>query len=331
MADTLSQKEVDSLLHGHTRGATPALAEVVPYNFVRPSRVSKERQATLEAVFTRFAVALQALLTSRLRTPMDVTITGVEQMTFNEYVLSLPSPCSTFVFRANDRTGSLGGLDLGSELGFLIVERLFGGFGDGAVQRRAHTALEQAIVRGVADRALALLRDAWAGHVEMSPENSHFESNPAMLQFTGREDNVLVTTLMARSDAAGATLTVCLPMAVFEAFLQELNAAGTAGNPAEPGSHRAALAAPLQQARVTVHARLPLFTLSTRAVAGLEPGQTLHTGHPVDAPIEVHVNGRLHHLGVLGQLRRYIGVRLVQPVTNAPADRPVPAREGRVQ
>lgn len=329
MVETLSQKDIDALLRGPVGDAGPSSSEIVPYNFVRPSRVSKERQTTLEAVFARFAAAVQALLTSRLRTPMDVSVASVEQMMFSEFMLSLPSPCSTFVFRANDRGANHGVIDLGAELGFLIVDRLFGGSGDTQIPRRAHTTLEQAVIRGIAERALGLLREAWQDQIPMSPELSHFESNPAMLQFAAREDNVLVANLNVRADGFTGYTTVCLPIAVFEAFLQEQTSRSAA--PTEQGSHRPALASVLGQARVTVRVRLPLFSLSARAVGDLAPGQTIHTGHPVDLPIEVHVNGRLHHLGVLGQLRRYIGVRLVQPATAPPAERPVVAREGRVQ
>lgn len=331
MVETLTQKDVDALLRGPVGDAGPSSTEIVPYNFVRPSRVSKERQTTLEAVFARFAAAVQALLTSRLRTPMDVSVAGVEQMMFSEFMLSLPSPCSTFVFRANDRGGNHGVIDLGAELGFLIVDRLFGGSGDTQVPRRAHTALEQAVIRGIAERALGLLREAWQDQIPMSPELLHFESNPAMLQFAAREDNVLVANLNVRTEGFAGYTTVCLPIAVFEAFLQEQTARSGAGGPGEQGAHRPALEGVLQRARVTMRVRLPLFTLNARSVAALVPGQTIHTGHPVDLPIEVHVNGRLHHLGVLGQLRRYIGVRLVQPASAPPAERPVTAREGRVQ
>lgn len=329
MPETLSQKDIDALLRGPVCESGPSSSEVIPYNFVRPSRVSKERQTTLEAVFARFAAGLQALLTSRLRTPMDVTVSGVEQMMFSEFMLSLPSPCSTFVFRVNDRAGSHGVIDLGAELGFLIVERLFGGYGDAQVPRRAHTALEQAVIRGIAERALGLLREAWQDQVPMSPEITHFESNPAMLQFAAREDNVLVANVTVRADSFGGFITVCLPMAVFESFLQEQVTRSSGVN--ESGAHRPALESLLHQAGVTVRVRLPLFTLNARTVAALAPGQTIQTGHPVDVPIEVHVNGRLHHLGILGQLRHYIGVRLVQSASAPPAERPVTAREGRMQ
>jgi flagellar motor switch protein FliM len=329
MSDNLTQKEVDAVLRGSAGESTAIATEIVPYNFVRPSRVSKERQATLEAVYARFAAALQALLTTRLRTPMDVTISSVEQLVFSEFVLSLASPCSSFVCRLNDRSGSFGVLDTGSELGFLIVDRMFGGVGDTQVPRRAHTALEQGVIRGVAERAIGLLRDTWQGTVPMNPEITHFESNPAMLQIAGREDNVLVVNLTVRTDRFSSSMTVCLPMAAFETFLQEQNVRSGSAH-AEHGTHRQTIGTVLQPARVTVRVRLPLFTLNARTVAALEPGQTIQSGHPVDVPVEVHVNGRLQYLGILGQIRHYIGVRLAQSASAPPAERPVLSREGRM-
>ena len=46
--DPLSQQDVDSLLKGAARPAAPT--EVVPYNFRRPPRISRERQAALDAI-----------------------------------------------------------------------------------------------------------------------------------------------------------------------------------------------------------------------------------------------------------------------------------------
>jgi flagellar motor switch protein FliM len=334
MSESLSQREIDLILRG-TAAVAPAesAVEVIPYDFLRPSRVSKDRQATLEAVFGRFALALQALLTSRLRTPLDVAVSGVEQMMFSEFMISLASPCASFVFRLGDRGGSEGVLDLGTDLGFLLVDRLFGGPGDAAQPRRAHTALEQAVIRGVAERAVVLLGDAWSDHVPMRPEISGFESNPAMLQIVGRDENVLAANLTVRSDTFSGFLTLCLPIRAFEDFLQEQAPARQApGRPAaaEGGGHRQALAAVLQQAGVTVRVVLPGFGLDARTVAALAPGQVLQTGHAIDAPIEIHVNGRLYYHGTLGQVRRYVGVMLAQPASTAPAERPVPLREGRL-
>ena len=88
-ADSLTQREIDAILQKTTAvPLAPAVSDdVVPYNFSRPPRVSKDRRANLESIYTRFALSLQALLASLLRAPLDVVVGSVEQAMFSEYIL----------------------------------------------------------------------------------------------------------------------------------------------------------------------------------------------------------------------------------------------------
>jgi flagellar motor switch protein FliM len=333
VTETLSQRDIDALLQGATSAAPlAAAADVVPYNFIRPQRVSKDRRATLEAIYTRFALSLQALLSSRLRTPMDVVISSVEQVVFSEFVLSLGSPCAAFVFKMEDRLGAHGVIDLGARVSFQLVDRLFGGPGEPGDVERPLTSLEQTVVRSLIERALALLRDAWQDQLPMTPEIVAFESNPEMLQIANREDNVLVVNLEVRWGGGGGFVTLCLPMATCEPFLQERTAARPQGREGrgDLAATRPVIEACLQHARLSLSARLPPVWLTTREIVGLKAGQVIETGQPADAPIELHVNDRLRYLASLGQIRRRVGLRVSHMVSAPVAERPGRAREGRV-
>jgi len=340
MSQTLTQKDIDLLLRGTAQQETtttsaapvPSL-EILAYNFVRPPRVSKDRRATLEAIHTRFAISLQAMLTSRLRSPIDVVLSSVEQANFSEFILSLASPCAAYVFKIGDRLGSQGVIDFSTDVAYQLVDRLFGGPGETFELRRGLTPLEQTVVRGVADRTLGLLRDAWQDQLPMSPEVVEFESIPDMLQITSREDTVLLVTFEMRAGSFGGFITICLPMGIIEQSLQDRQAARQmAGRPGggESAPGRALVEAGLMHARLTLQARFPAFGLSAREVANLQTGQVVHTGLLLDVPVEVHVNGRLGYLGSLGQLRRRVGFRIAQTVDAPAAERTERDRQGRV-
>jgi flagellar motor switch protein FliM len=334
VTEILSQKDIDALLQGAPLDptGTDRAPDVVPYNFVRPPRVSKDRRASLEAIYGRYALSLQALLTSRLRTPVDVVLAGVEQVAFSEFVLSLASPCAAFVFKIGDRLGAQGVIDLGNDIAFHLVDRLFGGPGEPGRVDRPLTALEQTVVRSIVERTLALLREAWQEQLTIKPELVSFESNPEMLQITNLEDNVLVATLTVRGATGGGTIAIGLPMASFEPFLTERSA--TRPNPHEGRGDRSAtrplVELCLQQAGVTLSVRLPAFRLTTREIVGLQAGQVIQTGHTVDTPVDVHVNGRARFRAVLGQLRRRLGARIQTMISVPVASRPGRTREGRV-
>jgi len=333
-ADSLTQREIDAILQKTTPVplAPVGSEDVVPYNFSRPPRVSKDRRASLESIYTRFALSLQGLLASLLRTPLDVVVGSVEQAMFSEYVLSLGTPCASYVFDLGDRMGSQGTIDLSTDFAFHLVDRLFGGPGDPQSLQRPLTLLEQAVVKNVTERALSVLRDSWQEHLAMNPSIVSFESNPEMLQITSREDNVLVTNFEIRSVAFNGILALCLPMAALEAFLQEKGAARPTSRPsdAEVAAGRALVEANLQHAHVELVARFPTLWLTTRQLGELMPGRVLLTGQATEQSLEILVNQRLRFLGSLGQVRRQLGLRITERVQKPAAERPVLSRQGRV-
>ncbi len=333
-ADSLTQREIDAILQKTTPvPLAPVLSDdVAPYNFSRPPRVSKDRRANLESIYTRFALSLQALLASLLRTPLDVVVGSVEQAMFSEYILSLGTPCASFVFDMGDRMGTHGTIDLSTDFAFHLVDRLFGGPGDPQALQRPLTLLEQGVVRNVTDRALGLLRESWSEHLTMSPQVVSFESNPEMLQITSREDNVLVTNLEIRSLAFNGFIALCLPMSALESFLQEKGASRPQVrlHGADAVATRSLMQGNLQHAHVDIAARFPLMWLTGRQLGELVPGQVLHAGCAADEPVEVHVNERLRFMALMGQVRRQLGLRITEHVTKPAAERPVQSRQGRV-
>ena len=143
--ESLTQREIDAILQKSTPvPLAPVLTDdIVPYNFSRPPRVSKDRRATLESIHAHFALSMQALLSSMLRTPLDVLVGSVEQAMFSEFILSLGTPCASFVFALGDRMGGEGAIDLSTDFAFHLVDRLFGGPGVDILKGQKDDLLQQ--------------------------------------------------------------------------------------------------------------------------------------------------------------------------------------------
>ncbi len=314
MADFINQTDVDSILRGSgTAAAVETAVEAIPYNFLRPHRISKDRRSNLTNIYGRFAVSMQALLSSRLRLPTDVSIAGVEQATFGEFIMSLGNPCAAFVFDLGNGTGLQGVLDLGIDLSFQLIDRMFGGPGGAGAVNRPLTPLERLVLKGVADRILGMLGECWQEHHPLAPSHVGFESAPDALQIANREENVLLTNVEVKVGEFSALLTICLPLMGLEAFLQEKRSAGPRVGrvtDAERLASRTQVERGLRVASLPVSARFPLFSMRAGDVAGLSVGQVIHTGYALDVPLEVHVNGRRRFLGAPGRIRRAMGVRI---------------------
>ncbi|MBL8989259.1 MAG: flagellar motor switch protein FliM [Gemmatimonadetes bacterium] len=330
--DALTQKDIDQLLQG-AGSAPPGRArktsvEVIPYNFLRPPRISKDRRVQLESIFARFALAMQSMLSSRLRTPMDVSC-SVEQATFSEYVLSIANPCAAFTFSLGGVEGGLGALDLSTDLAFFIVDRSFGGPGEVSRMERGLTALERSVARGYVDKMLVLFREAWQDHIPFTPEIVGFESTPDMLQIVSHEDNVLVANLEVRAGQFSTLVALCIPLLALESFLGDKTAGRAPARHTATQAQRGVVEGVIREAQVDLVVRFPLIRLSAREVASLRVGQIIQTTQPTDGPIELHVNGARRFLGQLGQYRRMLGLRITDAVSPVPAT-PTRAARGRI-
>src|SRR3954447_23996872 len=69
---------------------------VVPYNFRRPDRLSKEQVRSLYLLHDLFAHNLSSSLPIFLRTISEVTLISVEQQAYMEYLYGLPDPSALF-------------------------------------------------------------------------------------------------------------------------------------------------------------------------------------------------------------------------------------------
>jgi flagellar motor switch protein FliM len=333
--DALTQKDIDQLLGagGTTARARAATIEVHPYNFLRPPRISKDRRVTLESIFSRFAVSLQSLLSSRLRAPMDVSC-SVEQATFSEYVLSIANPCAAFVFELGGAAGATAGaIDLSTDFAFHVVDRVFGGPGEATRLDRPLTMLERSVTKGVVEKVLALFKEAWQDHVAFDPRVIGFESTPEMIPVASHEDNVLVANLEIRSGDFTGLTALCIPLHAIESFLGEKSSRSpvTTRSQGAASEQRRSVAAAVQLARVDVAARFPTLRVTAREIARLKVGQIIQTTHTVDAPVDLLINGQRRFVGSLGQFRRMLGLRItrvVAPDGAALAGRPT---RGRIQ
>lgn len=332
---TLSQSDIDSLLQGAAPETSAPVAtrdEVLLYDFRRPRRIPRERLRVIEGVYTRFAVSVQALLASRLREPVDIGVAGVEQASFAEFVFSLANPCSAFVFDLGGTSGGQAALDIGNDFSLHLVDRLFGGPGEGADLKRTLTSLEQLAVSSIAERMLALFADAWQDHLTFKPTSSAMETVPEALQFAQREEHVLVASFSARAGKVSTTLALCLPLRILEPFLAEASAARStaAGHRTDGVDCRQQIEGVVRGAQIPVAVRLPLFTLSAREVAALDERRIVMTSHPADEPVEVHVGGRRRFLGLPGRTRQALGVRITETFVGAPEDPARTAPKGRL-
>jgi flagellar motor switch protein FliM len=300
-SETLSQNEIDALLGGK-RPPVPVAPRRAPatdaqvYDFRRPHRVSKEKLRTLEAMYERFAKALEGWLLGRVRGNIQ------------------------YIFDVADSGGQQGILDFGHEFAYFLVDRLFGGSGTPTILDRALTPIERMAVRSVAERVLAQLVEVWSDYIELSLGLTGFESIPEILRAANPEDPVLVANIEVAAADTRSLLLVCLPFAVLEKFFAggSERRVTVLGSTREQEENRERTEQSVRGARVPVVVRLPAFRITLRELVGLTPGSVVATGLARTTPLDVYVGPQRRFVASPGRVGPSLAVRLLE--RNAPGE-----------
>ena len=139
MADILSQEEIDALLNVVEENGDDVLEggednflpqrEVTLYDFKRPNRVSKEQLRAFRGVHDKMARNLASQISSLMRSIVEIQLHSVDQMTYGEFLMSLPSPTSFNVFSLKPLDGKAV-IEINPSIVFPMIERLLGGPGE---------------------------------------------------------------------------------------------------------------------------------------------------------------------------------------------------------
>ena len=104
--------------------------QVIIYDFKRPNRVSKEQLRAIKGIHDKLARNLASQISSVMRSIVEIRLHSVDQMTYGEFLMSLPSPTSFNVFSIKPLDGNCV-LEINPSIAFPMIDRLLGGNGEG--------------------------------------------------------------------------------------------------------------------------------------------------------------------------------------------------------
>jgi flagellar motor switch protein FliM len=286
MAQILSQEEIDSLLTAVASGEVEAEGTearagrrrraVQSYDFRRPNRISKDQVRTLQVIHDGFGKVVGSSLSAYLRTMVDVRVTSLEQITYGEFIRSLPTPSSLSIFEMPPLKGEAA-VTMSPQVVFPMIDRTLGGPGRSGLYTRDFTEIERSIIERMVERTLVDLGQAWLHLGSFNPKLRSVETNPQFVQIVGPSEVVLLISFaMKVSDALGS-LGICFPFSMLEPIVAKLTETRSfAVAQRDPSRHSArAVEAELRRTRVPVRAFLGEILLTMRELAGLKVGDVL--------------------------------------------------------
>ena len=229
MGDTLSQEEIDNLLSALSTGEINPdeldeadVKSVRNYNFARPSKFSKDHLRTLEIIFENYGRLLSTNLPAYLRKTVQVDVMNAEANAYSEFLNALSNPVLLGVVDFAPLEGSVV-IELASNLGFAIVDRLLGGGGEPLERTREFTEIELIILERVLEICTNLMIDPWASVVELNPRLERIETNSQFAQFISPTEMTAIVTMNIHVGEVEGLMNVCIPYSCVETVIDKLN------------------------------------------------------------------------------------------------------------
>jgi len=231
MTEILSQDEIDALLTAISAGEVDATdysaareqKKVKIYDFRRPDKFSKDHIRTLQMMHETFARLTTTALSAQLRALVSVHVASVDQLTYEEFIRSIPNPTTLAVINMDPLKGSAV-FEIDPSITFTIIDKLFGGLGEASKISRELTDIELSVMEGIIVRILGNLREAWSNVIDLRPRLGNIETNPQFAQIVPPNDMVVLITLETKvGDVEGMT-NLCIPYISIEPIISKLSA-----------------------------------------------------------------------------------------------------------
>ncbi len=323
MGDVLSQAEIDALLNALSEGqvdaeeikTTKTQKKIRVYDFKRPNKFSKDQIHSLQNIHDNFCRALTTYFSAHLHSVIETRVLSIEQITYDEFICSLPNPTILGIYTLEPLEGTLL-LEISPSLVFTIIDRLLGGLGQGTEKNRDLTEIERTIVERRISQMISLFGEAWDEVYKLNPQFVALETNPQFTQIVAPNEMIVLVTLEIKIGETMGMINVCLPFLVLEPILDKLSTYFLFSTQAKTTSpeQTEAIRRKIEWAKVDLTAFLGQAEIAVRELLDLTPGDVIPLNQGVKSALPVYVGNFMKFRGVPGLHGEHLAIKLTDIV-----------------
>jgi flagellar motor switch protein FliM len=316
LAEVLSQQEIDQLLSALNSGEiqasdmTDTRDKVKVYDFKRALRYSKEQLRSITRIHESFTRLLTSYLSTQLRTFVQIEIDLVDQVTYHEFIASIPSRTIINVFDMRPMDGKMV-MEINPHVTYAMIERLLGGQGEPITRNGSLTEIEMNLMQKIFARTSSLYQSAWENIENVRVHWETMESNPQFIQIAAQNDTVILISLSAKIGEVTGRITICLPHLTVEPVLSKLSTHQWLSSIGKSGDAQteSKLKKKIEAVKIPVVAELGKATLQVNDLMNLQIGDVIgiETGK-----LQVKVGQHTRFLGNPGIQQGHYAVQIDQ-------------------
>ncbi|MBC6713702.1 flagellar motor switch protein FliM [Treponema sp. Marseille-Q3903] len=331
MNEVLSQDEIDQLLTAISSGESEAddfkpvnsARKIKIYDFKRPDKFSKEQLRTISSMHETFARSTTTSLSAQLRSLVHVHVASVDQLTYEEFIRSIPTPTTLAVINMDPLKGNAV-LEIDPAITFCMIDRLFGGRGATTGNKnRDLTDIEQEVMETVIVRILANIREAWTSVIDLRPRFAQIETNPQFAQIVPPTEMVVLVTLETKVGDEEGMMNFCIPYLVLEPIISKLSSQFwfSSVRKSSTTQYLGTIKQQLTSVDMDVVAEIGTVNLSIRDVLSLRVGDVVRLSDiKIGDPISLSVGNKKKFYCQPGVVGKKMAVQITGKVENVDSD-----------
>ncbi len=294
MADILSQEEIDALLEVVDDSESSPIdideRQIILYDFKRPNRVSKDQLRSIKSIHDKLARNLASQISSILRTIIEIELQSVDQMTYGEFLMSIPSPTSFNIFSLKPLEGDAV-LELNPSIIFPMLDRLLGGTGKVFNIDRELTDIELNLLDTILKIIIQQLKIAWNGIIDFRSTVKSKETSPNVVQIVAHNEIVIIVVLEITIGESSGMINIAYPVIFLESILSKMSTKDIIVSESNiKKSKNRELKELIKRADIDIEAILGDTTLSLREILNLEKGSIIRLDREVSDEVILSVN-----------------------------------------
>ncbi|MBC9783424.1 flagellar motor switch protein FliM [Heliobacterium chlorum] len=318
MSDILSQAEIDALLAALASGQVTAedvkddlASKIRVYDFKRPNKFSKDQIHTLQVIYENYCRSLTTFFAAHLRTLVQISVQSLDQLTYEEFIRSIPNPTIVNIFTMHPLNGN-GIMEVHPNIAFSVIDRLFGGPGQPPDKVRGLTEIEQSVFQRTTRRMLDSFTEAWDNIAQVKARLEMIETNPQFIQIVAPTEMVVVITLSCKIGEVEGMINICLPYILLEPIISKLSAHFWFSNASKErtAEQLAALRTRLERALIPISVLLGRTTLTVSELLDLQMGDVIQLENKASSELEVLIGQRTKYYGRPGTMGSKVGIQI---------------------
>ena len=331
MNEVLSQDEIDQLLQAISSGESEAddfkpvsdTRKIKIYDFKRPDKFSKEQLRTVSNMHETFARLTTTSLSAQLRSLVHVHVASVDQLTYEEFIRSIPTPTTLAVINMDPLKGNAV-LEIDPAITFTMIDRLFGGTGaTGGKVNRDLTDIEQSVMEGIIVRILANMREAWTQVIDLRPRLGQIETNPQFAQIVPPNEMVVLITMETKIGEEEGMMNICIPYLAIEPIVSKLSSQFwfSSVRRSSTTQYLGTLKEKLSDVDMDVVAEIGSINLPIRDVLGLRVGDVVRLSNiRVGEPLTLSVGSKKKFYCQPGVVGKKMAVQVISKIEDTDSE-----------